>query len=249
MKTKSLIDSYKEDQEAWGFIQSHLHIFSEASYNDTTHINPHIIKIKDVSLFIDNIALLKSKKSIAIMTDYFKSLPIPAITAKYGLKDDNSTTSQIHYYKNLIIKRLEKLLDLQLSLELKKVSNKELKNKLTDITLNLTKKNIKLFLVKVKHINKVNYKYFDEDVLQLYKKAEYIYQFLSPLEQKRVKKILKKYPDPEDLTISYFDDLKAIVSHYRIVNKDGYFLPKIVDDAVISIILAYEKSEEKHELN
>lgn len=249
MKTKSLIDTYKEDDEAWDFIQSHLHIFSEASYNDTTHINPHIIKIKDVSLFIDNIALLKSKKAIAVMTDYFKSLPIPAITAKYGFKDERSTSSQIDYYKNLILKRLEKMLDIELSLELKKVSNKELKNKLTDITLNLTKKNIQLFIVKVKHINKVNYKYFDEDVSQLYKKAEYIYKFLSPLEQKRVKKIMNKYPSPDDLTVNLFEDLKAIVSHYRIVNKDGYFIPKVVDDAVISIILTYEKSEEKHELN
>ena len=247
---KQLIDIYKQDKEANEFIQKHLAEFTEESYNDITAIAPHVIQIKDVSVIVQNINLLKKAKYKNLMNDFFSGMTITQIKNKYKYKNEQTVSTAIRKLKVIIKKRFNKLLDLQCSVEMKKVDKAELKNKVKDITFNLNRNQVKIYIVKVKHKNRLNYKFFDEDVSMLYKKAKLLLNIISPLDSKDLNKILTRVPNPDDLKQKSFYKLKDILSKYRCVNLEGYFLPKVLDDAIVQILLHSEtKTSLKHEYN
>lgn len=247
--TKKLIDIYKQDEEANEFIKAHLSEFSEESYNDVTAIAPSIIKIKDISIVVQNVHLLKHKKSFRLMTDYFAGMSGEDLLKKYKYSSIIILGDRILKLKWLIKQRFEKLIDEKYSLERKKVDNYELSNKVKDITLNLTRNQVNVSLIRVKFVNRINYKFHDEDVNMLYKKADMLKIHLTEIEFKKVAKILNKYHNPNDLNLEAFETLKSIFSRYRWVNKEGYFLPKILDDAITQIINYQENREgEIHQL-
>lgn len=248
-KPKQLIDLYKEHPEAAEFVKNHLSEFTESSYNDLTAIAPNVVKIKDVSVVIQNTHLLKRPKNINLLNDYFAGASPIQLIVKYQYKNIQSLHSAISFLKKLVRKRFEKMIQEQFSAEFKKVDKNELKQKVADITFNLTSNQVEVALVKVKHKNRINYKFHDDDVNMLYRKASYLIPHLESLEKKKVQKIFKKYPSPDNLSVHYFEELKDITSRYRWVNRDGYFLPKFVDDAIILILTdKYNETEQIHEL-
>ena len=232
---KELIDLYKQDEEAAEFIKQHLAEFTEASYNDVTAINPSILRVKDVSIIIKNIHLLKLQKHKNMLQDYFNKMSLDDLTVKYQYKNSDVTKEMISKLKKTIKKRFNKMVDQQLSLELKKVSPTELNKCIREVNFNLTKRNVKLYLVKVKFKNKLVYHYHDEDISYLFNKAEFIVKDLSPLEKEKVKKPLNKYTK-DDLSFYYFEQMSRILERYRWVTDDGFFLPKILDDAITQIM-------------
>lgn len=247
MKQKQLIDIYKQDPEAKEFIEKHINEFSEASYNDLTAIAPNVVKMKEVSVVIQNTHLLKRKKNINLLDDYFAGLTPQQLLLKYKYKNTQSLHTAISFLKKLVKKRFEKMIEEQLSLELKKVDKNELQQQVTSITFNLTSNQVKVLLVKAKHKNRINYKFHDEDVSMLYRKAQYIFKQLETLEQKKINKIFSKFPSPDDLSEYHFEQMRDILSRYRWVNKEGFFVPKVVDDAIILILT--EKYNEKQEID
>lgn len=231
---------YKLDEEADAFIQKHLKELPAASYNDVTDIHPQVIQVKNVSVIIDNVNLLKNPKARNLMNDYFAGMTVDAMLAKYEYKDKEVLYYKISYLKKVVRKRLIDKMERDLLLETKKLTQKVLnENVVKELVLKNSSSRFVLKLAKVPYKNKLNYKFYDEDVLVLINKLQLVKKYLSPLDKKRI----ERYDGLTDMNVTQFKLIADYCNKFRWVNEDGYLLPKSLDDA-LSNILSFNENEQ-----